>query len=202
MKNIRFPFELPTPECELITVSPQVASVMYNGTTQERQAIELIAEHWTKIADKAIADGLPEPDFGIKIPRRYGFTATEREVLEDTSAQERQQMISALELVKKISSETGIPVSEVQKEMAKAESGQADLSLIEPYIDEILNLKIAAKVDIDLLSATIFVRRAIPKWTPENTKNLHPEIRQQLTDFWYLENSRGENEKKSTILET
>ncbi len=185
MITARLPFDLPPENHHIVEIPPEVVGVMIRGSELEQKAIELIIENWQ------------ETDlFGLKILRKYGQSAPEKKKLADISKQERDMAIGSMNLMAKVSEETGKELTDVQEAVAKSVSGVIPNWLI-PYTVDFQALQEAnAGVDSALRLMTIHIQRSIAIWTDELTESLHPIIQQGLVDFASLEHE-GIPQKKS-----
>jgi hypothetical protein len=174
-----YPFEIKPNQFFTLEVSQEDASHLNNGTELEKEAIELILEHWEK----------PSP-FGLQIKQRYDFVPAERELMEDDLDSQRLDQEKMTRLVVRIAEDTNQDVNDVAKKMEAVGQSNNIEKWLYPYVDDVLDLAAditkTAKI-LDPIQSTILIQRAIPHWTEEHTKVLPKTIRARLSEIAAIE---------------
>lgn len=194
-KQIKLPFDLPDRIYQTIEIAPEIVGVMLSGSPQEIESIESIAQYWENNKDSV-------PVFGVRIVRKFGFSAPELKRLRDDSAARRSAAIASMELIKKISIETGKHVNDIQRDIAiqqaiaegnkveavEGEEEGTEIDYLIPYMGQFLEIDEQLKNAIsETMPLTILMQRAIHNWRDELTASLHPNIIESLNALLDLE---------------
>lgn len=178
----RLPFDLPASVYHTIVIAPEIAGVMAIGTADEVTALDAIVTHWE-------GNRTTHPEFGVRILRKYGFSAPETKQQKDNSAVLRKSAIESMDLFKKIATETERPLDEVQEDVARSRRDGVTAEYLMPFVEDFLKI---ANPETDGIEPTVkihttLIQRAIPAWTDALTQALHPDIIESLNDLLQLE---------------
>ncbi len=179
-KKIEFPFDLPkAPESFFIAVPPVICKLMCEGTTEEQSTISLIAPKLEQKGD----------EWGLLIPRHFGFSAPEMQQIKANAQTERDMSLRSLRVLKTIADETGKETGEIFAEASKLKDGdfsQAPDWLLK-YGEQLIDAQAPMDRDFGREKATLYLQRVMPNWTRDNTDALHPRILEQVYKFDDLE---------------
>jgi hypothetical protein len=193
------PYDVSPKEIAVIPIAPEVAAIMLDGDENEIEAIERILEAWTELKDQD-----PDAEFGLHIPRKYGFSAPEEKYRADEKAAQRETAARAIELTKAIAEGKKITFSEAEKVLTQLQSGEGALSFAAefPEIMEQAQSMADQAVTGGYKVETIFLRRAIRDWPEHLTEYLHREILESLSEFYSEEFAgvRGKLLRQSPML--
>lgn len=178
----RLPFDLPANIYHTIVIAPEIAGVMAIGSTDEVAALDAIVTHWE-------SNKVAHPEFGIRILRKFGFSAPESKQQKDNSAALRRSAIESMELFKKIATETERPLDEVQEDVARAKREGITAEYLMPFVEDFLKISNPENdgADPTVKIHTTLIQRAIPTWKDTLTEALHPDIIESLNDLLQLE---------------
>jgi hypothetical protein len=190
-RNYVLPYDVSPKEVAIIPIAPEVVAIMLDGDDNEVEAIERILEKWTELKETD-----SDAEFGLHIPRKYGFSAPEEKYRIDEKAQQREVTRKAIELTKSIAETKGISMKEAEEVLKQLQSGDGAISFAAEF-PEIME-QAEAMVDASAISykaETIFMRRYIKDWPEHLTEYLHREILDALNGF-YAEEFAGVEGKR------
>jgi hypothetical protein len=179
MSTKTYPWDLTPSQYFTLEVSQEDASHLNNGTEIEKEAIELILEHWDE-----------SNPFGLQIKQRYDFVPAERKLMEDALESQRLDQQKATTLLVRIAEETKQDVQSVAKKMEAIGTSSNIEEWMYPYVDEVLELStdvVETNSILDPIQSTVLIQRAIPNWTEEHTEVLTSAIRARLSEIAAIE---------------
>jgi hypothetical protein len=168
-----------------VYVDPRVILVMDRQGDFGSSAARLLYSQLSESTDRP-------GELSIKFRHTYGLTIGQEKAVEGVSNTQREFQAQLLELVAKISTESGQSMEAIgkrlqvlEKELQENPDALINDPLFAPYAGDLLRLTVeqSRSTPIDACRITVRLQKKIPSWTLDHTLSLHKNIYDQLIDF-------------------